>query len=201
MGERDGWLHPSLATFLVSLTGQNSRGLTMHLSSEHRPVDYARNCVVKEFLASTCEWLLMLDNDMVPPVNLLDMVDRAGDRMDIVVPRFYRAEAGPCDGVRLKLCWESFSGELAQNEWRELVCAGTGVMFVRRRVFERMGKQGWFRFIYDADGKITISEDVAFCQKARQAGFSVWGNQRFEADHCKTIPLSKLVRGVARIGA
>ena len=69
-------------------------------------------------------------------------------------------------------------------------------MFVRRRVFERMGSEGWFRFAYDADGKIKTAEDIAFCQKARSLGFSVWANQRFEANHYKTVPLSTLARGV-----
>lgn len=200
MGERDGWLHPSVATFLVSLTHQNSRELALHLCTDHKPVDYARNCVVKAFLASSCEWLLMIDNDMMPPLNLLDMVDRAGDRMDVLVPKFYRAEPGPGGGARLKLCWELLAADAAKNEWCELTCAGTGVMFVRRRVFQGMGNRGWFRFVYDADGKITTSEDVGFCQNARRAGFSVWGNQAFEADHFKTLPLSKLARGVTNGG-
>jgi len=196
MGERDGWLHPSVVGFLVSLTQQKSRGMSLHLCTDHKPIDYARNCAVKESLASRCEWLLMVDNDMALPPNLLDMLDRAGERMDVLVPKFYRIDSAAGGGVALQLCWESLSVELGKSEWCELACAGTGVMFIHRRVFERMGNRGWFRFAYDADGRVSNSEDVGFCQKARRAGFSVWGNQQFEADHYKTVPLSRLAHGI-----
>jgi hypothetical protein len=69
-------------------------------------------------------------------------------------------------------------------------------MFVHRRVFEGMGNEGWFRFVYDADGMMLNSEDVNFCQKARKAGFRIYGNQQYEADHFKTVSLCALVRGV-----
>jgi hypothetical protein len=69
-------------------------------------------------------------------------------------------------------------------------------MFVHRRVFEGMGNGAWFRFVYDDDGQQTNSEDVNFCQKARKAGFTVWGNRAFEADHFKTISLSALARSI-----
>jgi len=194
MSERHGWLHPSIAEFIVGLTSQK-RGLSLHLRNDHQPIDYARNCAVKDFLASNSEWSLSIDNDMAPPMNLLDMLDRAGERMDVLVPKFFRGEQAPNGGTVLHLCWEPLA-ELGKNEWCELACAGTGVMFVHRRVFERLGNRGWFRFAYGADGQITNSEDVGFCQRARQAGFSVWGNQQFEADHCKTFSMSRLARGV-----
>jgi hypothetical protein len=45
--------------------------------------------LANKFLDSGCDWLLMLDNDMIPPLNLLDMIDGADERMDILVPQFF----------------------------------------------------------------------------------------------------------------
>jgi hypothetical protein len=197
-GERDGWLCPSIAPFLVSLSQQKGREITLQIRAL-KPIDYARNCVVKDFLASGYEWLLMIDNDQGPPPNLLEMVDRSEPHMDVLVPKFYgimHPMAAPAPGVGLNLCWQLFAGGDRKSEWCEIAWAGTGVMFVHRRVFEGMGNCGWFRFIYDADGMRLNSEDINFCQKARRAGFSVWGNRHFEADHFKTIQLSALVRGL-----
>jgi hypothetical protein len=201
LGEREGWLHPSIAQFLVALTQQKGRQISLNIRTDTKPHDYARNLVVKDFLATGYDLLLMMDNDMGPPPNLLDMLDRAEDHMDIFVPKFYRSPDLhswlATSGMHMRVCVESVAPEgLGENEWCELVCAGTGIMFVRRRVFERMGNEGWFRFVYDANGKIVTAEDIGFCQKARKLGFSIWVNQLFEANHYKTVPLSAVARGV-----
>ncbi len=206
LDERDGWLAPSMAQFLASISNYaKERAVRLQLSANVKPVDWARNCIVRDFLASGFEWLLMIDNDMGPPPNLLDMVDRAERRMDILVPKFYRIadheaiqalQLQTGAGLQLLLCWQCFASGLGRNEWCEIAWSGAGVMFVHRRVFEGLGNTPWFRFAQDDYGKTMNSEDVVFCQKARKAGFTVWGNQQFEADHYKTVPLSRIARGV-----
>ncbi len=196
--ERDGWLCPAMAEFLVSLTTQKPRAISLEVLTL-KPIDYARNCAVKDFLATDFQWLLMIDNDMAPPPNLLDMVDRAEERMDILVPKcpgIMDSVVMSTPGIGILLGWQLFAGGLGKNEWCEIAWSGTGVIFIRRRVFECMGNQGWFRFIYDADGMMLNSEDINFCQKARKAGFTIWGNQQFAVEHFKTVPLFALVRGV-----
>jgi hypothetical protein len=124
--ERDGWLCPAMAVFIVSLTRQKARALCLQVPAL-KPIDYARNSIVKDFLASDFEWLLMIDNDMAPPLNLLDMVDLAEGGMDILVPKF----PGILDrvvmstpGIGIHLGWQLFAGGLGKNEWCEIAWAG-----------------------------------------------------------------------------
>src|SRR6266852_3439479 len=161
LDERDGWLCRGLAQFLAAMSiAAKERAVCLQLSANVKPIDWARNKVVKDFLASGCEWLLMVDSDMAPPPNLLDMIDRAEPRMDVLVPRFYAlmsdvvAANSPQTianqpGLRLLHGWQTFAGGPGQNEWSEIAWAGTGTMFVHRRVFEGLGDHGWFRFVYD----------------------------------------------------
>ena len=213
MNERDGWLSPGLAQFFAALSHvAKDRRVMVHLSACKKPIDHARNLVVKEFLASGCDWLLMVDNDMVPPLNLFEMIDRAAGHMDILVPKFFML--APAFGPRtsealtkhaqnprlpLFLCWQTLNIRLDEREWTELAWAGTGVMFIRRRVFGPLGNCGWFKFVTDADGAWIFPEDFEFCRRAREAGFSVWGNQRFEADHFHTVSLSALAQSVGTL--
>lgn len=210
MSERGGWLAPGIGLFLAALgNAAAGRALSLKIVTDTKPIDYARNCVVKEFLASGFDWLLMIDNDMAPPLNLFEMLERAGSQMQILVPKFYRhvevvrradsvvADAHTASGeTGVALCWQPLAVGLGKNEWCELASAGTGVMFVHRRVLEQLGNQAWFRFTYDNLGMIVEGEDVGFCKKARRVGFSTWGNQQFEADHFKTVGLSALARPI-----
>ena len=202
LNERDGWCAPGIIQFIVQCT-TSPRKLCLHVENNKRHVDYARNLVVKDFLATDFEWLLMLDNDIAPPPNLLDMVDRAGDHMDILGPRYFLFAAdlqkyAKIPGLPLVLGWQPLRDRVGDAEWVELAWSGGGVMFARRRVFEAMHPP-WFRFEYDEDGQWINHEDRSFCQKARKAGFTVWGNTQFEADHFKTISLSALAKSTGAI--
>src|SRR5712671_1244203 len=170
--ERDGWIAPGMIGFIVGLSS-TGRKVQLQVRDNVKPIDYARNVAVKDFLASDAQWLLMIDNDMGPQPNLLDMLDRAKERMKILVPKFFLL--APClakyshhPKLPLSFGWQPLNKMPKENEWSELAWSGTGTMFVHRSVFERMGSEGWFRFSYDANGAMLNSEDVSFCQKARK---------------------------------
>lgn len=202
MNERDGWLHPSIGTFLVALSHfGRDRALSLHINGEMKPIDYARNRVAMEFIASGSDWLLMIDNDMGVPPNLLEMLDRAQPDMKILVPRFHCLLNSSEDPEALNLRhgtiapgWASVKDAGPRGEWRELVWAGTGCMFVHRSVFERLGNRPWFRFVRDEWGRTLSSEDQYFCAEARNVGIPTWGNTAFEVDHFKTLSLSTLAK-------
>lgn len=195
LAERDGWCAPGLVAFIAAMKLES--GVRIAFQHNIRPWQYARNGIAKMFLDSGCEWLLMLDNDMAPPLNLLGMLDRADDRMDILVPQqFCITDAG------LTLGWKFRPGEdgTTESEWVELEGAGSGAMFIRRRVFEPLSWP-YFDFVLDESKGLVCGEDLYLCHKARAAGFRVWGNKRFEVDHFKTVSLNAMVRLIAKFGA
>lgn len=55
----------------------------------------------------------------------------------------------------------------------EVLHTGTGMLMVKRHVFEKMGKP-WFETCYREKHDDWLGEDVYFCIRAREAGFRVW---------------------------
>jgi hypothetical protein len=201
--ERDGWLAPGLAGFFFGI-GKSSnvkRDIQFELMHNVRPVDAARNAIAESFLNSGCEWLCSIDNDTVPPQNLLEMIDRAEEHMDIIVPMSYTTANFVHRGAPTELgiagAWLPRQKTAISCDWVELDLVSSGVLLARRRVFERMPKP-FFRFVYDEDGRVTECEDLFFSRKARETGLSIWGNQKFYAEHYKTLPLSLPARNGTR---
>jgi GT2 family glycosyltransferase len=187
--ERHNWLCPEFAQFFAALTLEQ-RAVTVHTQHETRPIDYARNLAVRAFLASGLDWLLMADNDMGLPSNLLKLLDWAPANADVVVPRFYRAMSLANGGVGVQRCWELL--ESAKDEpWPELIAGGTGCMAIRRSVFQRV-RPPWFRFAYAEDGRITKGEDISFCERTRAAGCRIFGCQSITVQHYHTVGLASL---------
>src|SRR5689334_1110967 len=120
--EREGWYSPQLVTFLAAVKIVHDRNVQVTFQHDARPFDYARNLAAAAFLASGLDWLLMVDNDMAPPRNLLDLLDHVDERIDIAVPLFYTmGDAG------IKLCWKLKPDcPTATGEWTEIEGAGSG---------------------------------------------------------------------------
>lgn len=187
--ERDGWLHPDVLKFLGAV-GQSQRKTTI-LSVNKRPVTAARNFAVGEFEKSDSDWLVMLDNDNVPASNLLEMIDTADSRFDIVTPKIYAATKRS----DFTLMWVPAS-ETDSQGWCELSLAGTGCMMFRRRAFAKMTAP---YFEFGTHGTEPLLEDEAFCAKARAAGLRIFGNVRYVCSHFKTFDLADLARRFGEI--
>ena len=60
-----------------------------------------------------------------------------------------------------------FTAELPESGLTEVWAAGSGGMLIRRHVLEAIGDPGF-------ETGIGLSEDLNFCRKVRDAGFSIW---------------------------
>jgi hypothetical protein len=197
--ERSGWPCVGLSVWLGELGVMRARGerqVVRHGLNNARPHDCARNLGAKAFLESGLEWCLQIDNDMVPPANLLDMCDFAAPEMDIVVPKFYCLSGNDPNILKLSLAWKLLPGQSSippNTSWVELEGAGTGAMFIRREAFQKLRKP-YFQFGYDGNGFTVEGEDEYFCRQARAAGLRIFGHTAFEVDHLHTVSLSALAR-------
>lgn len=148
-------------------------------------VSRARNRIAERFLASDCQYLMFIDNDILfQPEQITQLRKWCKDIIGGVYLKKklpYAPVANTCYGVH---------PDTGLNEMAEI---GTGFMMIHRRVFERLielrGNELRYKSASDeADGEyfdffrvgvspITrqyLSEDYFFCEMARQAGFKVW---------------------------
>jgi glycosyltransferase involved in cell wall biosynthesis len=131
-----------------------------------------RNAIVESFAG---DWVAMIDDDHVYPPDMLLRLLRhlRNPRVDIVTPLIVRRNL-PHQNV---LVLASEDPE-KPHETRQIVlkptdggllevhAAGSGVMVLRRRVFERVARP-WFEW-----GR--TSEDFALCLKAKAAGCRIY---------------------------
>jgi cellulose synthase/poly-beta-1,6-N-acetylglucosamine synthase-like glycosyltransferase len=154
-----------------------------------------RNVVAAHFAG---DWLCMIDDDQVFTPDLLHRLLRhlANDRVDIVVPLILRRNpphapcllvSGPPKGARTQVVdvqqgrqpVRYFLRQMKLTNQRGLQAveaAGSGIMLIRRRVFERVPRP-WF------ESRGDLGEDFHFCLKARAAGCGVFCDVDTTAGH------------------
>ncbi len=141
-----------------------------------QPFDTARNAAVDDMLKNNFEWLFFLDDDVIPPPDVISRL--VGLRKDIVSGLYYRRHP-PVKPVAMTL---TPNGPAWVDNWTpanallSVDYVGAGCLLIHRRVLEGL-KAPWFdweigRLAPDA-GRNALSEDFAFCAKAKAAGFEI----------------------------
>lgn len=134
-----------------------------------------RNVLSQLAIHHNADYLLMMDDDMVVPSNLLDNLLRRN--VDIVSPLFFRSTP-PVDPLIYTL--NEFKEittyyDYPKNAIFETSANGTGVMLIKTEVLMAMGDPIW-RGLADPE----IAEDVEFCLRARGLGFKTWCDSTVE---------------------
>lgn len=153
------------------------------------PLDNARNVIIKEFLSSDFDFLMFVDADIVPPVDVLDLVKL---NLDVVAPVSYVfKEEGivPMALSRVSEGW-TITEDLKRGELAEKDCVGAGCLIIARRVLEKVPT---CRFRYKADGTTEADEGFDWNEKVKKAGFRIFIHGGYETSHYKTVDLKRLV--------
>jgi hypothetical protein len=163
------------------------------------PVDRVRNQICRRFLESDAEYLLMIDDDVVPPPTVLDM---ARHRKDVVAGLCYAYtpstgyytvayEPPAADGERPPRL--PIGDGIEGHGLLEVELTGTACLMVHRRVLEGVDRP-WFAMELDEDRLVIAdSEDFSFCRKIRAAGFSVWLDSDTVCCHFRTLDMKASV--------
>ena len=154
-------------------------------------VDRARSMVATRFLLDTThDVFLSLDDDIIyDPLDVVKACELVHKGYDIVGAGYVAKKDG---GSHIMA--KPFPGQTirfgADSEPVEVRCVSTGFMAISRKVFEKMSDTlplchadrkeiKMYPFFQpqpkEIDGKmIYLSEDWAFCERARDLGFNVW---------------------------
>jgi len=158
------------------------------------PISSNRNKIVKRFLATDCDFLLMIDDDVVPLHNPCELV-RAD--MDIIGSPAQVASPGSL------MVWTAYINHPDGNGYSaidldsfddmfdmlEVAIVGTGCILIKRKVLESL--KAPFHCEFDEEGIITYGTDFAFCRKATNAGFKVYTTMHRRCEHYKKVGLNE----------
>lgn len=161
-----------------------------------KPIESNRNQIVKDFLASDCEWLVQIDDDIVPPVNYLDLVLYNKDiisgvcfayRQDALVPLMLKKNEK--DGLWTNMDVNPEEGLI------EVDSMGTGAIITHRRVFNEAMQKHPFQSVWNEDGTRKKGQDLYFCEKAKAQGFGVWCHLQYKCSHIVEMDLAEVDKG------
>ena len=190
--EREGWHHPSILQFFCDLPFKPGYAYRMVPVHNFKPAAAGRNVFCKNIKDADADWLVMIDNDMAIPDNLLDTLKDAPADADIIVPTFYMWSQ---TDLKLTLCWgmdDIPSGYARLNPgFHELTKCGTGVIFIRPHVLKAL-EYPYFTYLYNEDAGLRGTEDIQFCLKARQKGFKIYGNTACKVGHYHSVEIGSL---------
>lgn len=193
----------------VAFAGLLRRCPSYFISTNTAPtVDMARNLLVEQLLqVKTCEWILWLDTDILPPSDAyeklaasnLPIVSALYRRRDpalasqqfwpVVAGKFTKTVVEGHETLGVQSLFEYNPGEVLQVD-----AVGMGCVLMHRKVFETLDPP-WFNYTMryrwrkgaEWERENWLSEDWYLFKKAKDAGFQVFLNTTVECIHQTTV--------------
>ena len=153
------------------------------------PYDVMRNSACDDALRAGFQWLMFLDDDVIAPPDTFARL--AGHGADVISGLYYRRQEPICP-VAMTI------GKDGQTTWVrawsppdstiEVDLVGAGCLLIHRRVLEALGAP-WFEWQIGkprdaAQPKVgAMSEDFAFCMRAKSAGFKIYLDTSIRCEH------------------
>lgn len=166
-----------------------------------RPVDDARNGMVQRFLSDPARptHLMMIDDDILPPPNALDMLNHQKPVVSAVLYTWTEGAPMPLimkydeEGDAFKQDVDAI-GRLNKGERLvKVVTTGTGCFVAQREVYENL-VTNWFRYEYNEAGRLIGGEDFAFFRKVSDLGYSVWIDGKVICGHVGSVDIAEVAR-------
>jgi GT2 family glycosyltransferase len=161
-----------------------------------RPTPSNRNKIAAAALDKEAQFVLMLDSDVQPLRNLLDLVERDLDIVSFPCPIWRPGKPEPPVVMNITPLEGRRNVDLGGADPFEIMRGGGSAMLIARRVLEAMHPA--FHYNYDDEGMAETGEDIAFFDDARERGFKVWTAPQYLCEHYKHVGLLKVVNEFAR---
>jgi hypothetical protein len=156
-----------------------------------KPITNNRNMIVQKFLAiKDADYLMMIDADIIPTPDILNLVDF---EKDIITPLMFVQQKGTLIPLYLRRNKDGIydaGNYLEETGLQEVDATGTGCIVIKREVLEKVEHP--FENVYDRDGIKKLGNDFNFCKKAKELGFKVWVHLDYVADHISEMSLREV---------
>lgn len=187
--ERQGWVNPALALSLITMSHDPRFALDIQLVCAS-PVDHARNLCISKARTADADWLISIDNDVVPHCSPLDILSEATAEQEIISLSYGVSMDG---GNSYRLATHHTGDGTFTGNFLPVSNIGAGVLMLRSAVWTKIPRGPWFRWVTGQDELLSpeggCGEDVFFCRLAQVEGFKLWTHKRL-AGHLKTADLT-----------
>jgi len=195
------WLHRALMPVWAALLRDQRYEVSLRPPAA-KPFENNLHHIVIDFLREKFDFWLSIDRDNPPICNPLDLVELDLDIVGLPTPVWHWR-----GGVRERpIHWNGYDYDPSVDAYREHVpreglqrvdAIGTGCFMVARRVFEHpdLQKGAFTRKLYP-DGRVNKGNDFSFCERARDAKFSVWCHYDYPCHHYQEIDLHDAAQAI-----
>lgn len=175
-------VHPDLCQALLQMD-QDPR--TVIAFSSGRPTDANRNTIAKFITDGSYDWLIMIDSDN-PPIKEPQALCDLG--LDIVCcPTPIRTGGEFRWNVFLETKGDediiTMHSQPRGSGLQEIDSCGMGCIVIKRDVL--LSLDAPFLDDFNMHGTRSVGHDIAFCRRAKQAGFTVWAHWDHLCHHHK----------------
>lgn len=158
--------------------------------------DYARNMIVKDFLASDCDVLWFLDSDVAPPAAIGEYFTIHWDKWKVAgapYPLFLTPSGHDMPKVVFAVyedLGKGYNCAAVPNQGTGFVDGiATGCIMIKREVMEQIAAPQ-FEFKYDPlTRQMTEGEDLGFCKKVNALGHKFFIDYSMTCHHFKRVNL------------
>jgi GT2 family glycosyltransferase len=178
-----------------------------YFSKYGKPMVFHRNHIVNQFLKTECDYLLWIDDDVVPPPNALYGLteDMKSEEVDAVTTICFCTR--PADNgqgvypypVTMK---DAPNGEFlihyCTTPFEEIDACGGGCVMVKRRVYEHPDMKVPYKHEYQENGEMGMTCDFGIWRRAKKLGFKLWADNRIICSHIKEFDLRDYNDALAR---
>jgi len=186
-----GWIRAEMAASVIPKM-ENTKGVELFWErpslSWAEPICSNRARITNRFLKSECDYLLMIDDDIVPLHNPLELV--YADKDIIGSPAKVRQD-------NQSLNWSAYVGVEGNDGYYpvdfgtvnsdvdllKVDIVGTGCILIKRRVLEKL--KAPFLVEFREDGTNKYGTDFAFCRRAAKEGFEIYTTPQRICEHIK----------------
>jgi len=175
-----------------------------------RPIPNNRNKIAKQFIEGSWDFLCMFDDDTIPLKNPFSILDHNLDVCGGVYPgrstKGYNFHVFDLDREKYpKEIFFKFVGGDRRVGVQKVDAVATGCIFIKRGVIEKMYERNLapFEDMFDENGIMVTSDDMAFCLKCMELGVSVHADWNVVCDHIKETSLLQcigLIQKAAKTG-
>jgi hypothetical protein len=157
----------------------------------HHPISSNRNLIVQRFLKTDCDYLMMLDDDVIPLNNPALFVFAGKDVVGFPAKVRQSKSDRQLNWVaylkddRVGYTPIDFAKVDPSIELLQVDAIGTGCILVKREVLENI--KAPFHIKFDENGILTRGTDFAFCERAREAGYEVFTTPKRVCEHFKEL--------------
>ena len=153
----------------------------------------ARNNIIDEMVNRKFDYCLMVDSDVVVPMDALTLLMEHGEPLVLGWYAHQGSFAPPHGSGKTCLCkpssyHEQFTGEeldglAASGDYKVPIRGGgMGCALIRRDAVIKT-RFPWFKFVVYDNRSGVLSEDLFFCTKLREANIQPYGDARVKCGH------------------